>query len=342
MAQNQRGEADLPPGPGRDLVALLRLLRSRTPLTVGQLALRSGLAAGHVSEVLRGWKAPSPNAAEGIAHALGADQATALRARRLAEALAELNRHTRARERAARSADTPARGAGRRWPAESIPESTSFVHPLRDGTVGRDKSIGIVTGDLRRVRNVDVWVNSENTDMKMSRFEEYTISAIIRYDGSVRDAAGHVVEDTIADELAHKVEGLCPVVPGTAVMTGSGQLAQSHDVSAVVHVAAVYGEPGDGYRQIRDPGRCVTGALAEIDRAPGWDRDVSVLFPMLGTGQGRGSIGRTAAVLVGTAAEYLAKTPATRVDTVWFLAHTHEELAALRAAIDDNPLIGTG
>jgi CheY-like chemotaxis protein len=99
VARNQRGDPDLPPGPARDLVALFRRLRGRNPLTIGQLAVRTQLAAGHISEVLRGWKTPSPDAAAAIAHALGADERTALRARRLAEDLAELNRYNRAKER---------------------------------------------------------------------------------------------------------------------------------------------------------------------------------------------------------------------------------------------------
>jgi tetratricopeptide (TPR) repeat protein len=106
MARNQRGEADLPPGPARDLVDLFRLLRSHAPLTIGQVAVKSHLAAGYISEVLRGWKAPSPNSAEAIARSLGADDSAALKARTLAEALAELNRHTRAKKRAD-DADVP-------------------------------------------------------------------------------------------------------------------------------------------------------------------------------------------------------------------------------------------
>ena len=96
-----RGDPDLPPGPARDLVALFRLLRHRTPMTVGQIAVRTKLTSGHISEVLRGWKAPSPGAAAAIARALGADQATELRARSLAEDLSELNRYTRAKNRTA-------------------------------------------------------------------------------------------------------------------------------------------------------------------------------------------------------------------------------------------------
>ena len=37
--------------------------------------------------------------------------------------------------------------------------------------------IGIVAGDIGQVRFADIWVNSENTDMEMSRFTEFSISA---------------------------------------------------------------------------------------------------------------------------------------------------------------------
>jgi NB-ARC domain len=579
MTRNQRGEAELPPGPARELVALLRLLRSRAPLTIGQISIKSNLAQGHISEVLRGWKAPSPNAAEAITRALGADGPTVLKARRLAEALAELNRHTRAEERGGRptgATDTafdvpppPRRFVGRAAEAEQIgaalhgaqtphrasvaqihgpagigktalacivaheirsryPDGCLFVdvgaldqpsavharllarlgvaaveiptdpaearalylsrlyrrsvlivaddvadstqaaalvpaspacavivtsrghldaldddcairlgpltagesetllaalletpgalsaaeltrvavasggvpgalraasaqlrgthpgsaeaadhavprdlaespgrtprrravaamaidpptgpipvnsasrYPLKPGAAVGDKSIGIISGDIRRVRNIDIWVNPENTDMKMSRFEDYTISAIIRYDGARQDPAGRVIEDTIADELARKVAGFCPVAAGTAVATGPGRLALTHNLRAVVHVAAVYGEPGAGYRQIRDVDRCVTSALAEADRTADHGREVSVLFPLLGTGQGRGSIELTATVLVGAAVDFLTGVPGTHVGAVWFLAHTYQELAAITAAVRGNRFI---
>lgn len=329
---------DLPPGPARDLVALLRMLRAGGNLTVGQISVKSGLARSHVSEVLSGWKAPSPGAAEAIAVALGADGRTALKARALAEALGEFNRHNRARERGAGPVGERPRMSG------PIASSTATRYPLRrpagSGDTSSRRSIGIITGDIRRVHTVDVWVNSENTDMRMSRFDDYTISAIVRYDGSVRDAAGRVVEDIIADELGRKTSGLCPLAPGTAVLTGAGQLSRTHNVRAVVHVAAVYGEPGAGYRQIRDVGRCVTNALAEIDRAGTSTDPVTVLFPLLGTGQGRGGVEQTAEVLVDTAAAYLIGIAQTRVSVVWFLAHTYEEFAAFQDVLERNPLVG--
>jgi transcriptional regulator with XRE-family HTH domain len=92
MARSQRPEPYLPPGPARDLVDLFRRLRESSQLRVGQIANRTGYAPSHVSEVLRGRKAPSPDAAGRIAQALGADASTVRRARRRAEDLMEWKR----------------------------------------------------------------------------------------------------------------------------------------------------------------------------------------------------------------------------------------------------------
>ena len=81
MPRKKRPEPDLPPGPARDLVDLFAWLRGSRPMRVGQIANRAGYTPAHVSEVLRGWKAPSPDAAARIAQVLGADDMTVRRAR---------------------------------------------------------------------------------------------------------------------------------------------------------------------------------------------------------------------------------------------------------------------
>ncbi len=96
MTRGNRGDADLPPGPGRDLVDLLRRLRRRCGLTVGQIAVGAGLSRSHVSEVLRGWKTPSPPIAAAIARVLGASEAETNKARQWAADLSELRSYRRA------------------------------------------------------------------------------------------------------------------------------------------------------------------------------------------------------------------------------------------------------
>jgi hypothetical protein len=85
--------------------------------------------------------------------------------------------------------------------------------------------IGVITGSIRYVRSAAIWVNSENTDMQMSRFTEFSISAIIRYWGADRDPAGRVLRDVIGEELAARVGEHRPVAPGAAFVTANPRTA---------------------------------------------------------------------------------------------------------------------
>ncbi|HYT88023.1 MAG TPA: hypothetical protein VEL76_04830, partial [Gemmataceae bacterium] len=88
---------------------------------------------------------------------------------------------------------------------EGKPIGETKFHEFRlKGT--KDTAIGLITGDIQNVRkDVDVWVNSENTNMQMARPFENSISGVIRYHGSEK-AEGQVT-DTIALALAHKMQG---------------------------------------------------------------------------------------------------------------------------------------
>ena len=198
-------------------------------------------------------------------------------------------------------------------------------HVVRDG-----RRIGVVTGDIRQVRCANIWVNPENTEMEMARVHEFSISAIIRYEGATHDARGRVAEDLIADELTAKVAGHRPVEPGAVIITGAGRLRELNDVHHVVHVASVHGEPGSGFHPMRDVGRCVTNALQAVEQL---EMPVNILFPLLGTGNAGGDVGRTATSLVHEACNYLRAAPATRIETVYFLAYTDQELNACRRAL---------
>jgi transcriptional regulator with XRE-family HTH domain len=142
MPRKKRPEPDLPPGPARDLVDLFRRLRDAGPMSVGQIASRTGYTPGHVSEVLRGWKAPSPDAAVRIAQALGADDHTVRRARRRAEDLREWKR-SKPRGRRDRPAGLPDDGSG--WPRKGSLE-----------IVSAELRIVISAGDDRRVDLADL------------------------------------------------------------------------------------------------------------------------------------------------------------------------------------------
>ncbi|WP_158851420.1 macro domain-containing protein [Saccharothrix deserti] len=207
------------------------------------------------------------------------------------------------------------------------PLETNRTHLYRLDGGGVERRLGVVTGDLRRVRSAQVWVNPENTEMRMARVDEFSVSAIIRHEGARRDATGRITSDLIVDELDRLVGSRRPVPAGTAIVTGAGALAR-FGVRYVVHSAAVHGEPGAGYRQVREVGRCVTAVLAAIDRIDDHRPVESVLFPLLGAGQGGGDPRKTAVVLTSAVTDYLAATPTSSIRTVHVLAYTDVELDA--------------
>ena len=202
--------------------------------------------------------------------------------------------------------------------------------------------IGVITGDVRRVTGADAWVNSENTDMMMSRVDEFSMSGIIRYEGSRRDVAGRVVADVIADELAAAVRDRRPVTPAVAIVTSGGELTRSHGVRLIIHSAAVAGQPGSGYRAIPDLDRAVQHALGAAahptlpDGTPA-EPARTVLFPLIGTGTAGGDLDESARTLLLAAVDHLARSSAPAPERVLFLAYTDAELIACRRVLEACP-----
>src|SRR5262249_5209596 len=144
---------------------------------------------------------------------------------------------------------------------------------------------------------------------EMSRVSEFSISAIIRYGGARVDEVGRVAEDVIADQLATAVGARRPGAPGTAIVTDAGRLGETHNVRDVIHVAAVHGDPGGGFRQIRNVGECVTHALGQADRLAREGCPArTILIPVLGAGTGGGAVDATVHALLAAAIDYLAAT----------------------------------
>jgi len=199
---------------------------------------------------------------------------------------------------------------------------------------GPRRYLAVVAGSLYRSRGADIWVNSENTEMVMSRPTEFTVSAVIRYWGAGRDAAGRIVDDAIADELAKHVGPQSSVAPGTAIVTGSGALAESHGVRHIIHVASVSGEPGAGFRQVYNIAACVTNVLVEADRLARADPSIrAVLFPLLGVGTGGGSVGATARTMIDTVITFLLSHPPTSLTDIQLLGFNAPEWRTLTATL---------
>jgi nucleoside phosphorylase/O-acetyl-ADP-ribose deacetylase (regulator of RNase III) len=195
--------------------------------------------------------------------------------------------------------------------------------------------LGVVAGSIRRVRFAEAWVSSENTDMEMSRAAEFTISGIVRYWGAHRDGSGRIVDDVIARELAERVGPSRPVMPGAAFVTGPGSLAGTHNVRAIIHVASVQGEPGAGFRQVRNVGVCVTNALARAEELG----VASIVFPLLGVASGHGDVRATATAMCTAALDHLAGRPSTSLRAIYFLGYARSELRVLTDCLSESPYL---
>jgi O-acetyl-ADP-ribose deacetylase (regulator of RNase III) len=198
-----------------------------------------------------------------------------------------------------------------------------------------DRRISVLTGDIQERRDIDVWVNSENTNMQMARFYDRGMSALIRYLGARKDASQGILEDTIANELAAVMGGRESVPPGTVYVTGAGALAESHRLKKVFHAAAVVGTPGAGYLPIPDIDRCVMASLRLMDSDEMRGQGLrSIAFPLMGTGTAAGDVRKTAARLIQAAISYLGTNPQSNVHVVHFLAWNHKDLAACLDVLD--------
>jgi O-acetyl-ADP-ribose deacetylase (regulator of RNase III) len=205
--------------------------------------------------------------------------------------------------------------------------------------------IGLVPGKIEDVGFADVWISSENTNMQMARFYDPSVSGMIRYLGATRDYAGHVVEDKVAYDLAKRRGKYYHVEPGTVFNTTSGELFRTHKVKSVLHVAAVAGEYGHGYKPVGNISACVENSLKCADAVASERGDVkSVLLPLFGTGTGGGDVSRTAQVVLDTVIQYMEQHRRDgSIRSVYILAYRSDEQIACREALSaDHRVVAAG
>lgn len=203
------------------------------------------------------------------------------------------------------------------------------------------KQIGYITGNIKNINNIDIWVNSENTNMQMARHYESSISATIRYEGATKDANGYVVDDLIAKDLRKVTRGR-DCLPGNIVVTTSGDLEQSNRVKKIFHAAAVIGETGSGYRTINNVAQCVRNALKKADSTELAEIEPhSILFPLMGTVTNRSSAQEIADKLIAEAVEYINQNPQSRIDKIYFLAYTEQDREICLHKFRQDPRVAT-
>ncbi|HTC04389.1 MAG TPA: NUDIX domain-containing protein [Xanthobacteraceae bacterium] len=211
-------------------------------------------------------------------------------------------------------------------------------------------TVGYKTGDIENIKGVSLWVNSENQDMLMDRFIGKTISANIRRLGSNKSKDGTTIEDTIHESLRTAIGQRQRVAIGTVLDTVSGALRTGNGVMRILHVASVR-SVGDG-RGVRaeasDLEFCVKEVLREAERRNQrlWSRfwrirHESILFPMLGAGDGGLPINAVAETIIPVAIKYLQNNPASILSEIYFLAYASRDAAACDRVLEEARLNGT-
>jgi len=202
----------------------------------------------------------------------------------------------------------------------------------------QNAQVGLITGDIRNVKDVDIWVNSENTNMEMARFYENSISGIIRYMGARKDGVGNVKEDFVAEMLRREVGNNIVVQHATVIATGSGELERTNGVKKILHAAAVHGQVGIGYQPIGNIQQCVKNALAKADALN--ENLTSILLPLFATGMAEGDSESISSRLINEAVNYLQSNPNSKLKDVYFLAYTDKELEDCLKVLDNHPNLG--
>jgi nudix-type nucleoside diphosphatase (YffH/AdpP family) len=194
--------------------------------------------------------------------------------------------------------------------------------------------VGIKTGNIKATKDVDVWVNSENTDMMMDRFFGRSVSATIRSLGARKHEDGRsIAEDTIGKALAAELRTRSFVKPGTVLQTHAGELEKTHNVRRIFHVASVAGSIGAGLAtSLSNIELSMDNILRAISTGK---RYRSALVPMLGTGQGGFPVGRVAPLLVKRTLAFFRENPKSPLREVYFLAYSEGDLEILRSAIKE-------
>jgi ADP-ribose pyrophosphatase len=205
--------------------------------------------------------------------------------------------------------------------------SRKFVARLNDRQI-----LGIKTGNIAATKDVEVWVNSENTDMMMDRFFGRSVSATIRSLGARKNEDGRsIADDTIGKALTAELGPRSFVRVGTVIQTGAGELERTHNVRRLFHVASVAGSIGSGLSTtLQNIELAMDNVLRAISAAK---RYRSALVPIFGTGQGGFLAGDVIPLLVKRVLVFFRENPKSTLREVYFLAYSEGDLETLKNAI---------
>jgi O-acetyl-ADP-ribose deacetylase (regulator of RNase III) len=228
----------------------------------------------------------------------------------------------------------------------------------------------VASGDISKLRNIDVMVSSENDYMQMARFfESRTVSAILRRRGA--QVSGGRYQDTIQQELDWQLgERGRPVQAAEVFATSAGgpgsELAKVNKARAILHVAAVQAVAAENrvipYKQPQQIEDCVRSALTKLAELNDLDGAFSppgsaarteqearaaagegvlrsIVFPLFGTGEGGLKASEVVGPMLDAMTGYLSEPDngslAEALSDVYVCAFAQPDVDEVVAALDE-------
>ncbi len=159
--------------------------------------------------------------------------------------------------------------------------------------------------------------------------------------GSTTSSDGSINDEIIADDLRCKKRKRGAIKVGDVIETTIGALYK-RDVKRLIHVATVKARAhGDGLEAELDSiSSCVTAVLDYTAASSGkwhtsrWLYLPSILIPLMGSGDGKLPVSDVALKIVSACKNFFVTHPTKDPDTIYLIAYSDRELAAIRAAIE--------
>lgn len=204
-----------------------------------------------------------------------------------------------------------------------------YRHPQDPG-----RTIVIYTGDVRYVKDVDVIVNSENTEMSPARIYDTAMSGTLRYLDAEVGTDGYVIRDCMFENLQEEIKrkrARLPVRAGVVFVTPTTRLAE-RGVKYLFHAAVVKGEIGAGYQPVTEQlGVGVQNCYQQFSELTRRGESIStLLFPLLGAGSAKLSPDDAAGIILPEIIRGMTNVP--QVQTTYILAWVESHRQALHSA----------
>jgi O-acetyl-ADP-ribose deacetylase (regulator of RNase III) len=199
--------------------------------------------------------------------------------------------------------------------------------------VDPNRRIQILAGTIERVverlKDIDVLVTSENTDLQLARWYDSSLSGVVRYLDAEKSGDGRVIRDSLNEALQEEIARLklqLPVMTGTVVATRTTGLA-SKGVQYIFHLAVAQGSIGAGYSVAIDRiDACISEVYRRFNEVEPPGKVRSLLFPLIGAGTARRNPDEAANDLMAAIVSEMSETK--QCETTYLMAWKESHLTA--------------